>query len=261
MIKKIFTLFLVFVLLSGCGSDTGSFHDEINRAVDNAINETIEDYSYNNCTKTYYSYYLPKSIGKMDGDEISNKFNIDGNIASLSLDVTGIVNDAIIVSDTNSLRDIGSIKDPIYTRSGRYLNSADETILFNVSVSDVKDGYFILIQTSEFIFISLANKGGYTNTIHDMLVLLRSCKVEKKKLILDYASVTLVSYTTSIVTLFESVVPETGYFVDYIDDWKDDETFIIIKLTDEGSFVPDGVSDYAIQEETDSDQENLEEGE
>ena len=42
-------------------------------------------------------HIISKGIGKVDGDEISNKFNIGGNIASLSLDVTAIVNDAGIV--------------------------------------------------------------------------------------------------------------------------------------------------------------------
>lgn len=258
MIKKIFTILLVLIVLSGCVTDEDTFYNELNRAVNSAINEKIDDHTYNNCTKTYYSYYLPKGIGKVDGDEISNKFNIDGNISSLSLDVTAIVNDAIIVREVDSLRDIGSVNNPSYTRSGRFLNSAGETILFDISVSETKDGYFILIQTSEFIFISLANKGGCSNTIHDMLILLRSCKVEKEKLILDYASDTLVSYTTSIITLFESVVPETGYFIDYIDDWKDDGTFIIIDLNEQGSIEPD---EEIIDEQSDPNQNNLEEGE
>ncbi|MGI6509159.1 MAG: hypothetical protein ACOX1L_01060 [Erysipelotrichaceae bacterium] len=258
MVKKIFTAFLILIILSGCVTDTDSLYDELNKAVNIAIGEKIEDYTYNNCTKTYYSYYLPKSIGKVDGDEISNKFNIDGNIASLSLDVTAIVNDAITTNKDDSLRDIGTVKNPFFTRSGRYLNNADETVLFNISVSETKDGYFIMIQTSEFIFISLANKGGCSNTVHDMLILLRSCKVEKKKLILDYASDTLVSYTTSIVTLFESVVPETGYFVDYIDDWKDDKTFIIIDLEQQDSEEPDGTIEDG---QNNPNQNDLEEGE
>ncbi len=258
MIKKIFTAFLILIILSGCVTDADSLYNELNKAVNIAISEEIEDYTYNNCTKTYYSYYLPKSIGKVDGDEISNKFNIDGNIASLSLDVTAIVNDSITTNKDDSLRDIRTVKNPFFTRSGRYLNSADETVLFNISVSETKDGYFIMIQTSEFIFISLANKGGCSNTVHDMLILLRSCSVEKKKLILDYASDTLVSYTTSIVTLFESVVPETGYFVDYIDDWKEDKTFIIIDLEQQDAEEPDGT----IEDGQDNPNQNdLEEGE
>ncbi|HQB32669.1 MAG TPA: hypothetical protein PLI19_04990 [Erysipelotrichaceae bacterium] len=258
MIKKILTVVLILLVLTGCVSDAKTFYNDLDEAVESAINATIEDYNYNNCTKTYYSYYLPKSIGKIDGDEISNKFNIDGNIASLSLDITAIVNDAIIVGGVDSLRNIGSVKNPLFTRSGRYLNSSNETVLFDISVSETKDGYFILIQTSEFIFISLANKGGCSNTVHDMLILLRSCKVEKKKLILDYASDTLVSYTTSIITLFESVVPETGYFVDYIDDWKDDKTFIIIDLTENEAVEP---GEEENDEQFDPNQNNLEEGE
>lgn len=258
MVKRFFVVFLVFTLLTGCISDANTFYNELNRALSSAITETIDDYTYNNCTKPYYSYNLPKGIGKVDGDEISNKFNIDGNIASLSLDVTAIVNDAITANGKDSLRDIGSVKDPIFNNSGRFTNSANETIRYNVSVSEVKDGYFILIQTSEFIFISLANKGGCANTVHDMIILLRSCKVEKKKLILDYASDTLVSYTTSIITLFESVVPETGYFVDYLDDWKDDKTFIIIDSEDIETYEPDVETE---ENQSNSNQNNVEEGE
>ena len=130
MNKKIFISVLILLTLSGCVSDTKTFHNELNKAINNAISESIEDYSYNNCTKTYYSYYLPKGIGKVDGDEISNKFNIGGNIASLSLDVTAIVNDAVIVKEVDALRDIGSISNPYFTRSGRYINSSNEIKLF-----------------------------------------------------------------------------------------------------------------------------------
>lgn len=229
MFKKIILVLIVLIILNGCSSNK-SLNQMINEAVDKAVSCDIEDTTDNNCTKKYYSYYLRMNVGRVSSDEISNMFKINGNIASLSLDITSIVNNSILVdSDENTVRDIGSLANPIYSKQSKFTDSSGQDVAYKLSVAVIdSDQYFIMIQTGQFIFIAAAESDSCTQTIYDMLLLLRSCKVEKEQLMLDYASDSIITYSTNIVTLFEDVLPESGYLIDYVDSWKNDTTFVKI---------------------------------
>lgn len=227
--KKLFICFILLSLLTGCGQNS-SINTQIKSAINKAVTCELDEKEENNCHKKYYSYYLRRNVGRVSSDEISNIFKINGNIASLALDITSIVNNSILLdSDESTIRDIGSLEEPIYSELSRYTDSSGESIPYKISVAKIDDtDYFVMIQTGQFIFISSTTSDTCADTIYDMILLLRSCKVEKDELIVDYASDNIISSSTSIVTLFEDVIPESGYLIDYIDSWKNDTTFVVI---------------------------------
>ena len=148
----------------------------------------------------------------------------------MSLDITSIVNNSILLdSDESTIRDIGTLENPIYSDLSRFTDSSGQSIPYKLAVAKMEDNdYFVMIQTSQFIFIASTTADTCADTIYDMILLLRSCKVDKEDLILDYASDNIITYSTSVVTLFEDVVPESGYLIDYIDSWKNDTSFVVI---------------------------------
>lgn len=228
-IKKAFICFIIVFLITGC-TDQTTLNNQIKKAVNRAITCQFDEDTTNNCQKKYYSYYLRRNVGRVSADEISNIFKISGNIASLSLDITSIVNNSILLdSDESTIRDIGTLENPIYSDLSRFTDSSGQSIPYKLAVAKMEDNdYFVMIQTSQFIFIASTTADTCADTIYDMILLLRSCKVDKEDLILDYASDNIITYSTSVVTLFEDVVPESGYLIDYIDSWKNDTSFVVI---------------------------------
>ena len=85
-----------------------------------------------------------------------------------------------------------------------------------------------MIQTSQFVFVGISDRASCSNTIYEMLVMLRTALVETTQVILDFSSDSIISSNINVITIFEEIVPESGYLIDYVNDWKDDTTFIKI---------------------------------
>lgn len=231
MIKKIFILLMLLLCLAGCQADQDQFVESIDSAIHQATSMEMPSVEKNNCIKTYYTYYLDKNIGKLDGDEVSNQFKINGNLACLTLDVSSItLNHVEANANEYTLRDIGTLENKIYDRTGRFFNSSGKMINYKLAITALEDEiYFVLIQTPTFTFVCKVTSGTCANTVHDMLILLRSTVVNDTQVIYDFASENIVKPTSNVITLFKQSVPENGYIVDYLDDWKNDKTFITIQ--------------------------------
>ncbi len=233
MTKKLIKLLFVFCIvlsLAGCSTSEESMQDKLTSIINKAINQKLPSAKDNNCTKDYYNYYLPTEIGRLSSDELSNTFVIQGNTSTLSLDVASIVADAVLANtDDTKVRNIGSFADPVYSREGRFTSSNQIVKPYSISIAKLdEDGYFAMIQTNEFIFISTITDGSIYDTIYEMMILLRTVDVATKDVILDFASENIISYQTYIISLFNDVQPESGQVIDYVNKWDEDKTFIRI---------------------------------
>ncbi|MBQ6654931.1 MAG: hypothetical protein IJM79_05335 [Erysipelotrichaceae bacterium] len=246
--RKHLLFILCIVLLGGCArTDEQTFAYQLDQAVAQAIGAQIPESDMNNCVKTYYSYYRNNDIGKIYNDAIYNEFNINGNVSTLALDVESIVTNQITAnSGEKTVRKIVDVADPIYEKSGEFVNSSHVKIPYRIQIAKVNEEneYIIYIQSSEFMFVSQVSKGSCADTLYDMLILLRSCNPDTTRIILDYGSESLISTGESIITLFEDVLPASGYVIDYIDSWKDDTSFIIIDPVEEDDSGGDYEEDY-----------------
>ncbi len=258
---KYLLFLLAIIMLTGCAaSDEQSFTRDLDQSLARAIGAQIPDSDMNNCVKTYYSYYRNNDIGKIYNDAIYNQFNIHGNISTLALDVESIVTNQIMGnSEEKTIRKIVEVTNPIYEKSGEYVNSSHVKIPFHIQVARLENekDYLIYIQSSEFMFVSQVNKGSCADTLYDMMILLRSCNADAIRIILDYGSDSLISTGDSIITLFEDVLPASGYVIDYIDNWKDDTSFIIIEPVEEGD---EGGGSEEINDDDEYQEEETEDG-
>ena len=259
--KPLLFLLALFMLAGCAGTDEQSFSHQLDQAIAQAIGAQIPESDMNNCVKTYYSYYRNNDIGKIYNDAIYNQFNIHGNVSTLALDVESIVSNQISgKSDEKTIRKIVDVANPVYEKSGEYVNSSHVKIPFHIQVAklDEERQYLIYIQSSEFMFVSQVNKGSCADTLYDMMILLRSCNADATRIILDYGSDSLISTGDSIITLFEDVLPASGYVIDYIDSWKDDTSFIIIDPVEEGD--EGGGSEGDMNDDDDYQEEDIEDG-
>ncbi|MCR5067598.1 MAG: hypothetical protein K6A14_06015 [Erysipelotrichaceae bacterium] len=260
--RKCLLFILCFAVLGGCAqTDEQTFVYQLDQAVAQAIGAQIPESDMNNCVKTYYSYYRNNDIGKVYNDAIYNQFNIHGNMATLALDVESIVTNQIMANSDKTVRKIVDVADPIYEKNGEYVSSSHAKIPYRIQIAKINEEneYIIYIQSSEFMFVSQVSKGSCADTLYDMMILLRSCDPDTTRIILDYGSESLISTGESIITLFQEVLPASGYVIDYIDSWKDDTSFIIIDPVDEddngGEHEEDYNDDDEYQEEGNEDED------
>lgn len=231
--RKIFTSLLILLLLTSCTNNSDDFKHEVNNAIEKALNAQITPVGLNNNQKTYYSFYQTKNIGKLTSNEITNQFIIDSNLCGLTLNIASILEEEIYSESKDFvLINPNELKDAIFVKKGTFINSSDKIVPYMISIAkDTERKYFILVQTNEFIFASLVENGNCSDTLFNMLVLLRSTNVDSKQVILDYASESVLATQSTIITLFKEILPESGTIIDYVDDWRDDSSFIIIEET------------------------------
>ncbi len=228
--KKVFLLSLVLLVLSGCSSNltTKTLYD----IVDEAVELELPDARINNAKKDYYTYYIPRGIGREERDETSNLFTINNNKAILNLDIASIIQDEYYEIDAVSdvgLRDIGSFTYTRFVKEGTCLDSSGQTMKYRVMVSASLDEFnYVIIQSNHFNFTTICPVLETDEVIYEMIKILRSCTVNREKIISDYSSVDLSQHKYTFISLFQDVLPESGYIADYIEDWKNDERFIII---------------------------------
>ncbi len=237
--KKIFLVIVTLLLfLSGCSSkDTSALATEIDEAIATALEVELPEAEQNNCTKTYYTYFQSYGIGRGDADELSNQFVINGNSCSLTLDVSSIVSYIIYANTSDDqLNDIGSLEDAFYSTTGTFTNSSGEELPYKVEIAEGdSSAYVALIQTHDFVFVAYIDQGDCAETIYQMMFLLRTIVVNRDEVVLAYGSSNIVESTINVITLFDEVIPESGYVEDYIEDWQNTGNYIIIDNSTDNS--------------------------
>ena len=87
--KRIVCMLLCFCLM-GCSKITGSLQNRLNTALSEAERAPV---NAPNNRKTFYSYYLDPSLGRIYSTETGNVFSRGGRSFVMNLDIASIIND------------------------------------------------------------------------------------------------------------------------------------------------------------------------
>lgn len=234
MKKTLVLMISLLLLLAGCTQQQSDAYtaDELKETITEAITVKLPDASYNNAIKEYYSYYLPRGVGREERDATSNLFNIYGNKAILNIDIASIIADEYYDGSegtTKALRNIDIFSQTEFVTHGIFNNNAKKGVMYRVYVKSIDDSMdYILMQDNYFLFASTCYKVQTRDMVYEMIKILRSCSIEEDKIVSVYSNVSNAERKTSIISLFKEILPESGYVADYIDDWKEDPSFVII---------------------------------
>ena len=232
--RKILALLVILLLLSGCTvqpADNRSLQNNLEKAVSSASTISLPSTYANNARKALYNYYLPRGVAREERDSTSNLFIIYGNTAIMTLDIAGVI--ASNIYKTDGLRDVEELASRDYEKVGVMVNSAGRETPYRVVVKclDSKEAY-IMVQTTEFLFTVTCPIVEADETLYEMIKIVRTCQVETEKVLADYSPTDGSNSGAKIIRLFNEVLPESGYIIDYIDDWKSDPSFNIIDRTE-----------------------------
>ena len=230
MIKKVIMLLLAMLLLTGCQKPVINldvdFKKQILRAVSEAAEVALPEFSANNSHKEYYDYYLFPGIGRREIDDISNIFVIYDNEAVLNLDVAGILSKSVYAE--TKLRDIESFQGKSLYAEGTCRNSRGLEMAYRIQMKVVEETAYIILQTNQFIFTTSCPLLEADEMVYEMLKTVRTCSVDTKLVINTYSNLDTAQYELSTIKLFKEILPESGRVIDYMSDWMNDPGYKII---------------------------------
>lgn len=214
--KKKILLFLVLFLLSACVSnDDASLKNDLDTFFDKV--QDIEIYQTNN-DMTYYSYYLPSSMGEeeVDSDSITLKYG-DSKII-MNLNVADIINAQYY--DEQYLSDDGFFNEDylFYEKSGSYISYDEKEKQYIYRLYKYNEEYVLHFKTSDMNYYGNVKVSDIRDVTSELFVIAKSVKVNNEEVINIYSNKEIISYQKKQIDLFDTVLPNNGELSDMLVD-------------------------------------------
>ncbi len=201
-----FVLAIGVLLLTSCASNGNS----IQSVLDHVSQESV--HTPNN-QKTYYAYYLPSGIGRMDATQTSNTFNVNGHTFVMNLDVASILHETN--PQESHLFDRKKASDSF---QGSYIDGNGKEIQYLLEIYPSGNQNIVYLKTDTLEFCSYTYAMDVAQIVEAMMRIARSTTVYRKQVIADFRLQNQITYETKKVELFENLVPENGTIDDLLID-------------------------------------------
>lgn len=222
------------LLLQGCSYQRRQYTKEEFASKMDAIIEEVKDSAtteYQNRSKSYYSYYLPLSIGHRDATKscdvlISNRTEI-----LMSVNASAVISSEYYNSDAQYLETL--IDDKAYYSKIFFTYKSDnEAIRFLVNVYESKSLYFLVVRTRYFYYIAQADVNDIFDIVRDIIQVGRTTSINESAIIKACSNKEVVDFNNqAIYSVFTQNAPENGTLKEMLVDYY--ESVDLSKLTEE----------------------------
>lgn len=216
MRKFIMMSMMLIITLSGCTQITQS---DLESAILASMDDVVDNpnNSLNNMRKDLYSYYLPRSIGRISSTKLSSVLVSHNTRILMNLDVIAVLSETYYTETQNVLRSFVNKESALVDVSSFYLDSDFHHIDFSVSVIKIsKSKVLLTVQTEYFIFNSITATALCPEIVYDMLTIARSVKMDKPAILLAYSQREIINYQKETLSIFSQIAPESGTVLDMI---------------------------------------------
>ncbi len=205
--KKYLMLVLSLTLFVFAGCTTSSVSDTtLSEAIAQANNANLHT---TNHQKTYYSYYLSPAIGRIDGDNTSNIFDLNGQRFVVNLNVTEILRS--LNSDMiDENQPLFQQNQAIFQYEDVYTDLVGNEISYKFEIYEVDNQYLVYFDSDTLEMFSICYDMNLPDMIQNMLYLARSTIVYSDIVSQDFNTQDIITYETKKVELFENLTPENG---------------------------------------------------
>lgn len=204
---KRFVCVLLCLILSGCSKISGSLQNRLDAALRAA--ESAEVSAPNN-RKTFYSYYLDPSLGRIYSTETGNVFSKNGTSFVMNLDVPSIINDKYYPNKDNP-HAFALSGEKIAEKTGVYTDAAGNETGYRVMIMEYDaDEVIVSAECGYMRFDSLCTYNMAPSMAAAMLEISRSVTVSVQEVLSAYTIREGIDYAGTPVELFEDKAPENG---------------------------------------------------
>lgn len=198
---------ILCLLLTGCTKVSGSLQSRLEQQISAASEHAVNS---PNSRKTYYSYYLDPSIGRISSTETGNVFSLNGVQFVMNLDVASIINEKYY-PDSPVLHSYALDADVIAETSGKVKDRSGEELAYNARVCQYQDDLYVLNVDCGYIrFESLCGINEAPLIAARMIEIARSVTVSAGEVLAAYTTLEGIDYAGTPVELFEDKAPENG---------------------------------------------------
>ena len=204
---KRFVCLLLCLCLCGCTKISGSLQNRLNTALAEAERAPV---NAPNNRKTFYSYYLDPSLGRIYSTETGNVFSRGGRSFVMNLDIASIINDKYYPSKDNP-HAFALTGTKIAERTGVYTDAEGNETGYRVTIREyVEDEVIISAECGFMRFDSLCTYVEAPGMAAAMLEISRSVTVATSEVLSAYTIREGIDYAGTPVELFEDKAPENG---------------------------------------------------
>ena len=203
MKKKIFFSLILFLFSACVSNDDASLKNDLDAFFDKV--QDILIYQTNN-DMTFYSYYLPSSMGEeeVDSDSITLKYG-DSKII-MNLNVADIINAQYY--DEQYLNDDGFFNEDylFYEKEKQYI----------YRLYKYNKEYVMHLKTSDMNYYGNIKVSDIRDVTSEIFVIAKSTKVNNEEVINAYSNKEIISYQKKQIDLFDTVLPNNGQLSDML---------------------------------------------
>ena len=204
--KKLLAI-LLCIMICGCSKISGSLQSRLEQQIDAASEKPV---AAANNRKTYFSYYLDPSIGKVSSDATSNVFTADGIEFAMSLDVAKIINEKYYPEQTVSHEQALKL-DVIAETQGILTDRSGNDIPYEAKIYQYDENYVLLALSSGYVnFEAMCRENNAPAIAGRMIEISRSVNVSSQEVLAAYTTREGIDYAGTPVELFENKAPENG---------------------------------------------------
>lgn len=214
--KKVVLLMLSLILLGGCASEA-----DLSNEVMVLLQEksTLVPFKDTNMSKMYYSYYLPRDVGRGKGNSLSGVYIKDGYKFVMNLDAS-----QIIIDEYYTEEEAETVKDVIMESSntgfmyqGSYTNVEDEIKNYTLRLEKLTDGYYYIdLAASGLRFYSIVPYAEVKSLLNCMITIMRSVKIERQLILNDFSLKSATAQQQQNLDYLNEEVPVEGYIKDLV---------------------------------------------
>lgn len=235
LMKKLLIL-LAIILLTGCTS-VNNVQKELNDSIDRAL--TVESGKANN-SKTYFSYYLEPSVGKVSTTQTSSVLQLNETTFVMNLNIAKIVNAmnyGDIIPSTIELDE----EYIVARKKGTYYDNDMSEYPYEVVLFEVRDKYYLTVDTHYVTFYASGSWAELDRILEESMKIAKSITINVDEIKMAYSAKERISFEKEVVTLITEVVPVEGKVDDMVNGTTSDE--VVIDIVSDADYRTDNL-DY-----------------
>ena len=215
--RKLLILTIGCILLCGCRMDEAKLAETLYDTLKEQ--ESMDTVPVSNMSKNYYSYYLPKSVGRLKSDELSTVLLKDNYKLIMNFDASQIVINEFYNKDisTNEPIDLKITKDAgdSLIFDGSFMNVYRVNHPYTLKVEKLENSKWMMkLEADYLLFTTIVPYAELPTMIEDCFTIARSLRYDSK-MVLDNFS--LKSANEAVKKKLEELnkeLPTDGYLKD-----------------------------------------------
>lgn len=215
--KKVVLFMLSLILLSGCAAEADLSNQVLTMLQEKS---TLDPFHDTNMSKTYYSYYLPRDVGRGKGNSLSGVYIKDGYKFVMNLDASQVIIEEYYTEEAVEVVNdvIMNTSEAGFTYQGSYINAAEEIKNYTLRLEKLTDGYYYIdLAASGLRFYSIVPYAEVKSLLNCMITMMRSVKIERQLILNDFSLKSATAQQQKNLDYLNEEVPVDGYIKDLVE--------------------------------------------